>query len=250
MKAARRIASWLRRHKRAREFAVPYSRDRDWKTPKEIRIAGKIVRLSLPQDQGTRIAFKDIFLEDVYGLREILAPPKTILDVGAHAGLFSLYARILFPAAVIHAYEPNPAMKLFLVHQADIGQFTVYYEGVGAHSEAGRLATGVDSVFTQTVADSAGTVQITAFSEALERIGGTIDLLKLDCEGCEWKVLENSDAMQSVHAITMEYHLAGDQRLESLHDHLGSLGFNISLSESDGETNGRIWARRSPRPQV
>ncbi|HEV2804402.1 MAG TPA: FkbM family methyltransferase [Chthoniobacterales bacterium] len=201
----------------------------------------------MPQDEGTRIAFKDIFLEDVYGLREITALPKTILDVGAHAGLFSLYARILFSDAVIHAYEPNPVMSPYLEHQARLGQFTVYNEGVGARSEAGRLAIGADSVFTQTVADSAGSVQITAFSEAVERIGGAVDLLKLDCEGCEWKVLEETDAMQKVGAITMEYHLGDDLRLESLHDRLKSLGLTISLSQPDGQTNGRIWAQRLAR---
>ena len=100
----------MNRRKRARRYSIPYTRDKNWKTPQYLLVNEHLRELALPDDAGTAIAFKDIFLSDVYGLESLPQPPRTILDIGAHAGLFSLAARLHFPDAIIHAYEPNPAL--------------------------------------------------------------------------------------------------------------------------------------------
>ncbi len=105
----RRWRSLRERRRRARRFHIVYRRDKDWRTPSHLQILWEQEPLALPDDLGTRIAFKDIFISDVYGLEGLTRAPTTILDVGAHAGLFSLAARLYFPEATIHAYQPNPA---------------------------------------------------------------------------------------------------------------------------------------------
>src|SRR4051812_25069396 len=122
-KAFHRIGGWLRRFVRARRIAVPYYRDKYWSSPSKIRLNGEMTTISMPQDAGTRIAFKDIFLDDVYGLYRLESSVKTVLDIGAHVGLFSLCARNLFPDATIHAYEPNPDLAEHLQRNASAGRF-------------------------------------------------------------------------------------------------------------------------------
>jgi FkbM family methyltransferase len=47
------------------------------------------------------------FVQKLIGLREVLhVRPRTIMDVGAAVGEFSMAARFVFPSAYIHAFEP------------------------------------------------------------------------------------------------------------------------------------------------
>ena len=94
-------------------------------------VNGKRWAISAPDDGGTKGAFLNIFLDDCYGIESIGHPVRTVLDIGAHAGFFSMHARNTFPDAIIHAYEPNPNMKEFLEHQSGIGGFTYLLEAVG-----------------------------------------------------------------------------------------------------------------------
>lgn len=61
----------------------------------------------------------------------------------------------------------------------------------------------------------------------IDRIGGRIDLLKIDCEGAEWDIFEQHDAFRNVHQIRMEYHLLEGRDLARFEDTVGELGFRI-----------------------
>lgn len=244
MKLLNRFKGLLRRRQRAKRMGFAYSRDRLWETPQEMRIAGRMVELSLPNDQGTRIAFRDIFLEDVYGLLTFGDKPRKILDIGGHAGLFSLYARALFPDAVIHSYEPNPALKKCLQHQSEIARFTPFDEAVAGIASRARLSMGADLVFTRTIPDPGGDIRVISIEEAINRLGGPVDILKLDCEGCEWPILERRDALETVRFVTMEYHLSDGRTLSGMRRLVREAGFSIAYFQEDAQNNGRIWGRR------
>lgn len=242
----RRLTSLIKRRKRARRFSIPYTRDRNWKTPRYLIVNGNPRELALPDDAGTAIAFKDIFLSDVYGLENLPQPPKAIVDIGAHAGLFSLAARLYFPGAIIHAYEPNPALWSNLDRQSEIGRFTAFHEAVGLEQGKAILEFRGDTVFTSCVPSQSGEIKVTAISEVIRRIAnsGIVDLLKLDCEGAEWEILKDVEAMQRVANLTMEYHLAGRESLPHLLHILRDLHFHIDFVHNDGDSNGRIHACR------
>lgn len=243
MKLIDRLLGLARRWRRARKFGFPYSRDKFWTLPAAIRMDGTMVPLTLPVDPGTRIACKDIFLDDVYGLTHQDTLPRTIVDIGGHAGLFALCARILFPDAKIHSYEPNPEMKKYVDHQATLGRFVVFPEAVGADAGRANIVPGAESVFATTGDDPAGNILVASISQVIDRIGGHVDLLKLDCEGCEWEILTDSATMQKVDVITMEYHLSAGRTLPELENLIRSAGFDIHFKHRDGHANGRIWAR-------
>jgi methyltransferase, FkbM family len=242
-----KLKSLLDRRKRARRFSIPYSRDKNWKTPRYLKVGKELVELALPDDAGTAIAFKDIFVSDAYGLEALRGPVKKIIDIGAHAGLFSVAARLHFPNAVIHAYEPNPDLWPYLDRQREIGQFRAFHEAVGLNQGKAILEFGADTVFTRCMPSQSGEIEVTAISEVIRRIAdsGIVDLLKLDCEGAEWEILKDVNAMGGVANLTMEYHLADWQSLDHLLHILRDLQFQIDFLHSDGTKNGRVRAHRS-----
>jgi FkbM family methyltransferase len=209
-------------------------------------VDGKPNELALPDDAGTAIAFKDIFLSDVYGLEALPRPAKNIIDVGAHAGLFGVAGHLYFPSAVIHAYEPNPVLWPSLDRQSKIGQFRVFHEAVGLSQGRAALEFPGDTVFTRCVQSPSGEVRVTAISEVIRRIAnnGIVDLLKLDCEGAEWDILRDGETVQRVANLTMEYHLTGGKSLDDLLALLDRVGFHTDFVHRDGESNGRIRASR------
>ena len=79
-----------------------------------------------------------------------------------------------------------------------------------------------------------------AFTEVLNRIGGSIDLLKLDCEGGEWDIFENPVPFKNVMTIRMEYHLVDGKTLEDLKKAADRIEFKIvKLEENSGF--GIVW---------
>lgn len=241
-----RIKSLLERRRRARRFSIEYSRDKNWKLPKNLKVNGKDNPLSLPDDCGTAIAFKDIFISDVYGLETLPHPPATVIDIGSHAGLFSLATRLYFPDATIHAYEPNPALWRHLDIHAKIGSFTFFQEAVGRMDGKAVLRHPGDSVFTQCVRSDGGETEVTAMAKAIDRIAGDkkLDLLKLDCEGAEWEILADEATMSRVRWLTLEYHLVGEHGLNEMFNLLKQAGFKRKFFHEDGPGNGRIRAER------
>ncbi len=71
----------------------------------------------------------------------------------------------------------------------------------------------------------------------------SIDLLKLDCEGAEWGILQGADpVIDRVSQIALEYHLTGEWSLEMLTGWLQERGFRV-YTQGRGWL-GLLWATR------
>jgi hypothetical protein len=87
-------------------------------------------------------------------------------------------------------------------------------------------------------------VPVTAFATAVQRLGGSVDLLKLDCEGFEWDILSDAESMRRVKMLTMEYHCwANNSDHAYVRSVLAPLGFEI-LKQVPSSTFGQVLARR------
>jgi len=145
--------------------------------------------VNIPPERGKVGDLIDIILDDCYGLEQLQKktsnPNLKILDVGANVGLFSLAARLNFPQAVIHAYEPNPNLDQYLKTDAETANFQYYLEALGAEDGRVKLNFKDVSFKTRSKVDPTGDVPMVSLSRAIERLGGRVDLAKLDCEGRE-----------------------------------------------------------------
>lgn len=233
----KRFVQNLQRRKRAKRFSMDFSRLKDFKVPKEILVNHQLISLSFPNEPGVWSAFVEIFLEDGYCLGRLSKLPiRNIVDIGANIGFFSVCARHYFPTAAITAYEPNHYLEEYLSHHLQQTHVAYHMEAVGLHAGTISLQfSGNDSIMTTVKEDENASIRQTSFSEVLRNAGGTIDLLKLDCEGAEWQILEDHSSMEHVKWIVMEYHLFGKEGAteNDMKDLLQKHGFNIISMRAD-----------------
>jgi FkbM family methyltransferase len=243
MRSLARIYNLLRRRYRARRLGIEFRRLANWTIPGEMFVNGRRWAISAPNDSGTNGAFLDIFLDDCYGIESIGHPVRTVLDIGAHAGFFSMHARNTYPDAIIHAYEPNRNMKQFLEHQSGIGGFTYFLQAVGKKDDMVLLNIDAkESVHTR--CRPGGDIPQVAFRTCLLRLGGNVDLLKLDCEGAEWSILADSESLAAVRSLVMEYDLVDGHTEAELVSIVRKLGFRVLERTLTGPTWGLLRATR------
>lgn len=213
------------------------------------RIARQNVDLVFPVEERQVFTheFCKIFLEDCYGLTSIMEKIETVLDIGANLGLFSLAARHRFPRAVIHAYEPNERLEPFLRSNLQPFQINTYMEALGSVHGRVHLSHQGNSLHTISVNDPDGDVMQNTLDQAIARLGGRVDLLKLDCEGAEWSLFEPTEVWRNIGRLTMEYHLWAKPgaRLEDITGILRQLGFTSIKTFPAGDPSfGILWAVR------
>jgi len=213
--------------------------------PNQFRWLGRNWAVSIPEEEAIKGVFRGVILDDEYGLQSLKNAPQTIVDVGANVGLFSVWARANFPKSVIHSYEPNPAIQSFLAANcAEISAF-MFEEAVAAcdGSVALKVRPG-GSVGGRCALEEVGPISVTSLRNAVARIGGTCDLLKLDCEGAEWDMLKDPTAFDAVKSVRMEYHLfESDQSVDSLVASFEAMGFRMVRLVRDPE-RGLAWFDR------
>jgi FkbM family methyltransferase len=154
--------------------------------------------------------------------------------------LFSVWARTVFPAARIHAYEPDPQWHDCLSKNADIFNFTCFPEAVGGHPGNAKMAAGM-----RVVEDGSSEIRMVSFDSCLERFEGGADLVKMDCEGAEWRFLNDRKAWENVEYLTMEYHLwPGKHSPVEVKDKIKALGFKIINIKPLSKYTGMLLALR------
>jgi FkbM family methyltransferase len=211
--------------------------------PELMRLCDRKLRISLPEHTGQEKVFIYLGLDDVFGLRELPFRPKTILDIGANVGLFSLLAAHYCRAATIHAYEPNPCIFPHTFANLALVGGTAFQAGVGCRAGFAMIRDQGESRLAQTVRSDAGTIPIVSLSEAVRRFGTEVDFLKLNCEGAEWEIFEDAPAFPKIRLIRMEYHLTGGWRLDHLIAHANHLGFRIDRL-TPRQDSGYAWLSR------
>lgn len=239
-----RYAPFIAKRLRAWKLGVPLGLSRNFRLPETIRFQGRHERVHLPRETGTAVAFVELLFADSYGLDNVPRPVRHVVDIGANVGLFCLAARLAFPSAVIHAYEPNPQLEPYLRRQAEIAEATYWMEAVGLESGTVSLEVHPDSVLTRSHPDQKGSIPACAFHDVVNRIGGSVDLVKIDCEGAEWDLWEDHEAWSLVANVTGEYHLVGERTHDDARCMLSRLGFTVK-NQMPSEDFGLIWATRA-----
>ena len=183
-----------------------------------------------------------------------------MVDVGAHVGVFSLWAARRYPDARVYAIEP--ASESFDCLRVNLRQGRM--ANVEAlQAAAGGLARrailyrrGFAAANTLAESDNYGsrfepleTVEVLPLEEIFSRFGiDSCDLLKVDCEGAEYELLLEaaSDTLRRVGAIAAEVHVGlVDHSSAELERRLAREGFTVSTTPlQDIEAGGYLYAVR------
>lgn len=242
-----RITTLIRRRKAASEINVRFDRSSAFQLPTKILLNGHMIDLNLPDENGVKVAFIDLLFDDCYGCRSLKQrgeKVKTVLDIGANVGLFGIAARNIFPLAKIHCYEPNRQLEPYLKTQAKAGKFDYFIEAVGRFEGMISLEINEDSVQTRSNHEKVGSTPQITFRQAIDRIGGEIDFLKIDCEGAEWEIFQDEESWRKVKNLSMEYHLfEPNQTEDQIISIIEDFGFTIT-SFIPIENYGLLTAKR------
>lgn len=199
--------------------------------------------------------FKENFMDESYmrGLeyRNLLNP--IILDIGANAGYFTLFAVSRFPNARVIAFEPIPANYRQLERNRNLNptsRIETFPFAVAGHS--GEVTLSIDSHDSFTTSAS---IYNPDPNQHLDRIKvpcknlsdifeeqkiEKCDLLKMDCEGAEFDILYNTPdpLFARIYQFAMEVHPGekSDQNIVSMEAFLRKKGFNTR------NRFGLLWA--------
>lgn len=196
------------------------------------------------------MSYKDIFLNRIYHF-ESVRPDPVILDCGGNIGVSLLYFKSIYPAARVTAFEADPAIFPFLEENVRVnGLRDVRLVNAALSSKEGSLRFFSDGRCGSFIPEDGqahpprGWTAVLVPSVRLrEYLAEPVDFLKMNIEGAEWDVLQDSeDRLRAVREIAIEYHhLPGLPRtLHRILDLLSRCGFEYLVHHFDYETNPEI----------
>lgn len=190
--------------------------------------------LHLRTFKGDIDIFYEIFWKKTYEdhLRFIEERPKTILDLGAHIGMTSIYLSLKYPEAKIIAVEAS--FENFLLLKENTSAFkniecvhsAVYFEDGSVNFGGEKLS------YNQKISDTGSPIKAISINNLMEKFGlNQIDLLKIDIEGGEIDLLsKNTSWLEKVRGIIIEIHRPYTS--ENLNKDLEPFGFEIKLHQN------------------
>lgn len=236
------------------------------KVDRVVELAG--FELHQRNEEELRLIYSEVFEDQEYRFDSPTASPR-ILDCGSHIGLSVLYFKRLYPRARIVAFEADPVnaglLRANLVANAvtgvevvaaavsDVAGTAHLYDCAGE----GAVWTWGSSIIHDMWGDAGQKTAIEVPAVHLEPyLDEPVDLLKLDIEGAEQRVLESlGDGLSQVDQLIFEFHpsLAGpgvnelDRITDLLHDHGFVLDFPPKRAKRSRHRNRLVRARRGER---
>ena len=165
------------------------------------------VEISLPEDAGWEMLYYRRTFETgtTEAFDKLLRRDDVFFDIGANIGWYSLIAAKLAPEGIVHAFEPVPFIFGKLQRNWELNGFTneVHFNNIAlGEEEDGEITIytfeglyhGHSSLSTLDRKDyRASTIPMTTLDRYIaERKISRVDLIKMDTEGAELKVLHGA----------------------------------------------------------
>lgn len=208
----------------------------------ELRNGLKISLSGVPDDIITVFL---IFVRNDYGK---IQPQSVVVDIGANIGVFSLYAASQ-KARKVYAYEPNLKTYELLTHniaQNNLEAVIIPTRLAVTDTDGGTVKFPIQSsvgnkILAEGAVEDFETVSTTTLEHILHTHDiDTLDLLKVDCEGSEYQIVESAQTpvLKKLNKIVMEYHEGPVQEMITL---LLKQGFKLTREEHDLDPSGTLW---------
>jgi poly-beta-1,6-N-acetyl-D-glucosamine synthase len=194
-----------------------------------------------------------VFVRQEYGPMDGF---RTIVDIGAHVGSFAVHAAQSCPSARVYCFEPEKRNFGLLKQNIGIngleGRIAAFQCAVRSDNGCQNLALRESLLNSFHIvppnADRQPVNCITLRDIVAAHALETIDLLKLNCEGSEYEILESCSAgeLERIANIRLEYHELDGARKngEALARLLEARGYRIEQFTRYRKSSGFIWATR------
>ena len=199
--------------------------------------------ITMRQNYGDATTLAEIFLDNCY-VRDITPPANpVVIDIGGFIVDFSLYAVKRLNARRVIVCEPSPRNWALLLRNIANNSYEGRIEPVN------KAVTGGGSTMMNIDAPDERQCMVSAYfpsEQPLSAVAGisleqllrehdveSVDLLKIDCEGGEYAILEStrSDVFRRIRNIVFEYHDIDGwwARLNSVKQRLGREGYILHM---------------------
>jgi FkbM family methyltransferase len=211
---------------------------------------------------GSLFILDEIFAERLYDLR--VNEDLVAVDVGMNVGVASLFFASMPNVKAVYGYEPLPetlgqARTNFSLNPQLGSKITPVLSGISNYrgkisvpaTVSGSAVFSTDASFIEAHgmnSDKTVEVDIVHIQEVFDEVSknhpGLRILLKLDCEGEEYKIMDylsEQGLMQRVSVVALEWHVKGYEHLCKILTQHGFSVFNLGRKEIDPPV-GMIYA--------
>ncbi len=222
-----------------------------------IKFANQVLKLC-PQTEADISVMREIFKAREYRVAEeiIRSATEPIVDVGAHVGFFSLYARAFNSKVKIFAIEPEPQNLILMekhFQNNSVKNIKIITGALAGESGQRNLVVAEDShnhyLLGGNNFEAKKKISVETFSLAdfcAKNKIKKISLLKMDIEGGEFEVIKSLSPADFLlfRNVILEYHNGNGRDYRALELILREHGFGVQIFPSKfDKTMGFIFAR-------
>ncbi len=197
----------------------------------------------------------DIFVFKIYDKYfKKITNCNNIIDIGSNVGAFSVLCGLKYPNAKIYCYEPMKQSSEIcrtnsLINNL-IDRIFVYDLGVAGKPGMRKLTLyngehEKNSLYNiwNDKKNNTQDIKVITLAEIIKNNNiHSCDLVKMDCEGAEFEIMESltKETLSKIRCFIIEYHFGdSDSMIKKLKDN----GFNVEV-ESNADKTGMIFASR------
>lgn len=196
-----------------------------------------------------RSVIKEVWIKNIYNQYGVkVNKGDTVVDIGAHIGVFSIYAAELSETGKVYAFEPYLDNYRRLENHKLINNknnLFIYNKGISDREGKQTLYlspdnnTGGHSLHLKNHSNKKTEIQTITLSGFCDREKiYKIDFLKIDCEGAEFEILKTDETiLQKVNKIVMECHPYENNTVDDIIRLLERNGFKV-IRESNDSPSG------------
>jgi len=200
-------------------------------------------------------AFVNVWIIEEYNSKNFnIRDDDVIIDIGAHIGLFSIYASQFCHTGKILAFEPIKEnydvllenIRLNRLSNISAFNFAVSDKNSSLKIYLNQLDNAAHTIYG--IGENFVEIDSTTLKEIIDSKCDKVDLIKIDCEGAEYDILNSlpKDYFTRIEKICMEYHIIDNNldQLKRLKSHLQEAGFRLFV-KYEGPNYGLIFANKS-----
>jgi len=200
------------------------------------------------------MAFTNVWLVGDYAKPGFeIGDNDTIIDIGSHIGLFALYAFQYCKKGRIFCFEPvkeNYELLLTNLQMNNVKNVFPFQTAISDKKSSSTIYLSQDDSGHSMYIPSSREMEVktTTLKDVMDenKINGC-DLIKLDCEGAEYDIINSlpEEYFRRIRKIVMEYHFADSKPalIKNLIDKLRTLSYSIQLRNLTKEM-GLLFAKR------
>ncbi len=209
--------------------------------------------IKIRRDSTDLMALTHVWLIEEYKYPDFeIRETDTVIDIGAHVGLFTLYASQFCNRGKIFSYEPMKENYKILVDNVknnNLVNIKTFNLAV-SNSQSVKLYINDDESGHSMFSKSSNFITVKSIS--LEDIFNQNNIqecnfLKLDCEGAEYEIIENLPAefFEKIEKIVIEYHMADShpELLSKMKKDLENRNYKIKTKKLFSDI-GFLYAKR------